>query len=64
MDNKKLMSNADRERMWRRPAGGTDIPRNQKANTAAETVAKLARIEHSLRVYTDGGCDCNDKGGV
>ena len=64
LDSKKLMSDADRERMRRRPAGGVDVPRNQKANTAAETAAKLAEIEHKLRVFTDGGCDGNGKGGV
>ena len=64
LDSKKLMSDADRERMRRRPAGGVDVPRDQKANTAAETAAKLAEIEHGLRVFTDGGCNGNGKGGV
>ena len=64
LDSKKLISDADRERMRRRPAEGVDVLRIQKANTAAETAAKLAEIEHKLRVFTDGGCDGNGKGGV
>ena len=29
-----------------------------------ETLAKLAEVEHSIRIYTDGGCDDNGEGGI
>jgi ribonuclease HI/exonuclease III len=63
LDSKLCMSEADRTRMQRR-SPGEPPPANQKANTAAETIAKLAEIVHGLRVYTDGGCDGNGQRGV
>jgi len=36
----------------------------ERANTRAETLAKLAEVEHSIRIYTDGGCDDSGEGGI
>ena len=44
---KELMANSNRERMRGKGAVDTPTP-NSKANTAEQTAAKLAAIEHEL----------------
>jgi hypothetical protein len=51
--SRELMADSDRERMRRKGAANTPTP-NRKANTAEQTAADLAAIEHELRNYTDG----------
>lgn len=60
--SKELMTDSDRERMRRKGAADTPTP-NRKANTAEQTAAELAAIEHELRLSSDGGCDGNGAGG-
>jgi hypothetical protein len=59
--SKELMADCDRECM--RHTNAADMPVNRKANTAKQTAAELADIEHELRIYSDGGCDGNGAGG-
>ena len=57
------LSAADRDRR-KKVYAGKEAGQSVKANTAEETAAALAEMEHGWRIYSDGGCDGNGAKGV
>jgi ribonuclease HI len=56
---KEKLSPADRERMKKKKSKQDQQAARFGRNTAAQTAAALATVDHQYRIYTDGGADGN-----
>ena len=56
---KEKLSPADRERMKKKKSKQDQQAARFGRNTAAQTAAALAAVDHQYRIYTDGGADGN-----